>query len=267
LYGAAGLTREKYTTRLLKSSALLEEMRLLVQNWKYDLPWLEQKQKIILENHLGKKSKKRIINILNSAFYPRFIKGNPSAAWKIIRPLEDNNTPIEVLKPLYYWVSCRNEALLYDYVVEEIFSKRNGGDLTIRPQETILWIKKKLVEYKKEWSQYVIQRIAQGVLTTLRDLGLLEGAVKKKIAPVYIPLEAFAYLAFTLYKLGNSGESLINHTDWQLFLIDSMGVERLLLEAHQNKFLHYASAGKIYRIEFHANNWEEMANVIIGKKH
>jgi hypothetical protein len=251
----------------LKSSALLEEMRLLVQNWKYDLPWLEQKQKIILENPLGKKSKKRIINILESAFYPRFINGNPPAAWKIVRPLEDKNTAIEVLKPLYYWVSCRNEALLYDYVLEEIFSKRNGGDLTVRPQETILWIKKKLVEYKKEWSESAIRKIAQGMLASLRDLGLLEGAVKKKIAPVYLPPEAFAYLAFTLYKLGNPGEGLINHPDWQLFLIDSMGVERLFLEAHQNKFLHYDSAGKIYRIEFHANNWEEMANVIAGKKH
>ena len=42
-------------------------------------------------------------------------------------------------------------------------------------------------------------------------------------------------------------------------------VERLFLDAHQNKLLTYQAAGKIHRIEFYANNLEEMANVISGR--
>ncbi|NIM12890.1 MAG: DUF1819 family protein [Candidatus Aminicenantes bacterium] len=240
-------------------------MRLLVQNWAEDASWNEQRKKIILENTLGKKTKKRIIHILNSIFYPRFLKGNPLDAWKLIRPLEDNNLSIEVLKPVYYWVSCRSDLVLYEYVLEEMFPKCKSLDLSVRMEETISWVKKKLEANNQEWSESVTERVAWGILAALRDFGILEGTKKKKVAPVYLPLEAFVYLAFTLYKLGSSGERLVNHPDWKLFLIDTMVVERLFLEAHQNKMLHYQSAGKIYRIEFPVNNWEGMADVISGR--
>lgn len=255
----------KYTSNLQHGGALLEDMRVLVQHWSKNASWNEQKQKTTLENILGKKSKKRLLNILDSIFAPRFIKGNPPEAWKIIRSLEDKNISIEVLRPVYYWVSCRSEPVLYDYVQDEIFSKSRGLDLVVRMNETIQWLEKKVKENKLEWSDSVTKRVAWGILAALRDFGILEGTKNKKIAPVYIPIEAFAYLAFVLHHLNYSGERLVNHPDWKLFLVDRLVVERLFLEAHQERLLQFASAGNIYRIEFPTKSWSDMADVITGR--
>ncbi len=255
----------KYTSNLQHGGALLEDMRLLVQNWCDNTPDNLQKQNALLQNTLAKKSKKRILNILTSTFSPRFLKGDPPNAWKILRPPEDQNTPLEVLRPIYYWISCRGEPILYDYAREEIFPKSKSPDLSVHIDDTTGWIKKKMVQSNLDWSDAVAKRVAWGISAALRDFGILEGTQRKKIAPIYIPLEAFAYIAFALHKLENSGERLVDHPDWTLFLIHRPEVERLFLEAHQQGFLHYAAAGNIYRIEFPAQSWQEMAHVIAGR--
>ena len=52
------------------------------------------------------------------------------------------------------------------------------------------------------------RRVAQGLLAALRDFGVLQGAVKKRIAPAYLPVEAFAYVAFYLRQHQPSGAKL-----------------------------------------------------------
>jgi Putative inner membrane protein (DUF1819) len=42
------------------------------------------------------------------------------------------------------------------------------------------------------WSEPTTKRIAQGLLSTIRDFGVLQGAVNKKIAPIHPPVESFA---------------------------------------------------------------------------
>jgi len=259
------LVDKTYTSRLQKGGALLEDMRLLVRNWAEEASWDEQRQQIILENTLGKKTKIRSNHIYGYTFSQRFLKGNPPEAWKIVRPLEEREVPVEILRPVYYWITARSEPLLYDFVLDEILERSKSPDLSIRVNETKNWVMKKLSDQSQSWSQAVTIRVARGLLAALRDFGILEGASKKRIAPVYLPVESFAYLAFLIHKLGSSGERLIKHPDWKLFLMGPPIVERLFLDAHQNRFLHYEAAGKIYRIEFFAQNLEEMANAIAGR--
>jgi hypothetical protein len=256
----------RYTSRLQKGGALLDDMRLLVRSWSNDISWDKQRQKMILENILGKKTRSRTFDVYQELFVPRFLKGDPPEAWKIIRPLEDREFPLEILKPLYYWITARSEPLLYDFVVDEIFARRKGIDLSVWIEETSAWIKKQISLRKQSWSDAVIIRVARGLLAALRDFGILEGAARKKIAPLYLPVEAFAYIAFVLFQLGSTGEKLVVHPNWKLFLLQSPVVERLFLEAHQSRLLRYEAAGKIYRIEFYAHNMEDMANVVARRQ-
>lgn len=240
-------------------------MRLLVRHWN-DGDRDDQRRRIIEDNLLGKKTKARSTDVYRRSFSQRFLKGDPPTAWKIVRPLEDREVPIEILRPVYYWITARSDPLLYDFVLEEILIRSKSLDLSVRVDETVLWIKKKLSERDQSWADTVTLKVARGLLAALRDFGILEGASKKKIAPVYLPVESFAYLAFIIYKLKFSGEKLISHPDWKLFLMEPPVVESLFLDAHQNRFLHYEAAGKIYRIEFFAQSVEEMTNVIAGRR-
>jgi len=254
-----------YTSRLQKGGALLQDMRLLVRSWRNG-GMATQKDRILIENILGKKTHARALDVYQEAFAPRFIRGNPPKAWKIVRALENHDLSVEILKPVYYWITARSDRLIYDFVVDEILPKSKSPDLAIRVDETKNWIEKKLTEHDQSWSQAVTIRVAQGLLAALRDFGILVGATAKRIAPVYLPVEAFAYLAFVLHELGSSGERLIRHQDWKLFLMEPPVVEGLFLGAHQHRLLRYEAAGKIYRIDFPARNREEIADAIAGRR-
>jgi hypothetical protein len=104
--------------------------------------------------------------------------------------------------------------------------------------------------------------VTQGLLATLRDFHILEGAANKRIAPTYLPVEAFAYVAFALHAHGASGERLAHHADWRLFLLSPEAVEQHFLEAHQRRLLSFHSAGKIIRVEFPTSTAEEAAHTI-----
>ena len=112
------------------------------------------------------------------------------------------------------------------------------------------------------WSDATIIRIAQGLLSTLRDFGVLQGSVEKRIAPDYLPVAAFAYVAFYLKQHQPSGAKLIELPDWKLFFLPREGVERFLFEAHQHKLLEYHAAGSVTRLTFPANALEEYAHVV-----
>ena len=252
-------TTPKYNTRLLKAGALIDEMRTLVRLWdekKNSTPLSE----LASQNLLGKASRSRELDILKRAFIPRFIKGRPPQAWKIARALEDQKAPLEILRPIYYWITVRNEPLLYDFVCErlEIISRMVFVDVT----EVINWIKDKLEEQRLEWSEAAIKGVAGKVLAILRDFDILQGKAKKRIASFYLPVEAFAYLAFCLSKEGFSGARLQEHPDWKLFLLNPSVTEQMFLKADKQKLLKYLAAGRILRIEFPAKTYEEMAYVV-----
>jgi len=112
------------------------------------------------------------------------------------------------------------------------------------------------------WSEPTVIRIAQGLLSALRDFGVLQGAVNKKIAPAYFPVQSFAYLVFYLKRHQPSGAKLIESPDWKLFFFTEGRSERFLFEAHQRNLLEYHVAGSVTRLTFPAETLEEYANVL-----
>lgn len=251
-----------YTTRLQKGGALLDDMRLLVQNWDEGTAWEDQVQQGLSSNLLGKKTRARASDVIRRAFSHRFVKGNPPGAWQIVRVLEDRNVSLDVLKPIYYWITARSDALLYDFVSDFLAGQSRSLDLYIRMEEVAGWITTRLRVNGQEWTPTVTLKVGRGLLAALRDFGILEGAARKRLAPVYLPIESFAYIAFSLHQLGASGSTLVSHPDWRLFILPPSLVEKLFLEAHQRGLLRYEAAGNLYRIDFHADTFEEMADVV-----
>ena len=92
--------------------------------------------------------------------------------------------------------------------------------------------------------------------------GVLQGAVHKRLAPAYIPIRAFAYLAFYLKQRQPSAGKLVELPAWKLFFLPREGVERFLIEAHQHHLLEYHVAGTVSRLTFPAETLEEYAHVL-----
>jgi BrxA len=251
-----------YTTRLQKGGALLADMRLLVRSW--DTRHESDRHRLpVLENILGKPSRARAKDTYRRAFLPRFIHGDPPEAWRVVRPLERRDFPLEIVRPVYYWVTVRSEPLLRDFVLEKLPEFSSTPYKQVRVDEACAWVERKLKDAGQHWSPIVALKVARGLLSALRDFGILKGRARKQVAPAYLPLESFAYIAFALHRLGASGERLLTHPDWRLFLLPAKAVELLFLEAHQYHFLGYQAAGRIIRVDFTARDYEEMADVLL----
>ena len=170
--------------------------------------------------------------------------------------LVKNRFPAASLDRMLYFHAARADALLHDAVTEILLPMQAQGIIDIDPwrvQKVLAkWVEKGLTT--TAWSENTTERVAQGLLSTLRDFGVLQGAVNKRIAPAYLPVTAFAYIAFYLKQHQPSGAKLLEHPDWKLFFLNREGVERFLFEAHQHGLLEYHAAGTVTRLTFPGND-------------
>jgi hypothetical protein len=165
---------------------------------------------------------------------------------------------------LLYFHSARADHLLHDAVTEILVPLQARGLLDINVQDLHRSLAKWVDEGKTtgHWSEPTITRISQGLLSSLRDFGVLQGAVNKKIALPHLPIESFSYVVFYLIQHERSGAKLIELPEWKLFFLQREGVERFLFEAHQHDLLAYHVAGSVTRLTFPAKTLEEYANVL-----
>jgi len=251
-----------FTTRLQKGGALLSDMRLMVNAWSDEI---EQDDPVaVLARVLPKTTMARVRDTYSRSFKPRFITGNPSQAWRFVRILEDLRADVQILRPIYYWITARAEAPLYGFTVDVVYSRARSADPQLRIDEAVSWLSTENQLSGKQWSPTVTRKMARGILAALRDFGILEGEVRKRVAPVHLPVEACALIAFKLHEMGHSGRDLVQHTDWRLFLLGETGVERLFLECHQHGWFHFESAGGLRRTDFPDKTFEEFASGILS---
>jgi len=255
------ITPPPYSSKIIKAGALLSDTKALLFAWDPRLSVSENLQRIRRHNLLGKTSRSRAEDIL-AIFRQRYLaeEAVALALATIVKNQPNSNT----LDRILYFHSVRADLLLRDVVIELLVPHWSRGIMEIDPQEIESALRKWVEEGKTsgQWGNYTVRRVRQGVLSTLRDFGVLQGGVKKRIAPVYLSIQAFAYIAFYLKQHQPSGTKLLDLIDWKLFFLSREGVERFFLEAHQHGLLEYHVAGSVTRLSFPAETLEEYANVL-----
>ena len=250
-----------YTSKIIKAGALIDDTKTLLANWDSAQPVRQNLRRFRNENVFGKATRSRIEDIL-VIFRQRYID-NPIVI-NGLKLFVANPSLSEATNRVLFFFAAQNDRLLYDAVTVFLAAKKRQGLDEISVQLLVDWINQLVADKKTttEWSEKTILRCSQELLSTMRDFGVLEGAHTKKIAQFYLPLEAFTFIAFYLYKKAPSGDRLIHHPDWSLFFLTDKIVERLLLEAHQRHLLEYYVAGQVFRLTFPADSLEEYARVI-----
>lgn len=251
-----------FTSRMQKGGSLLEDMRRLVMIWESGMETDNPLPTIM--RTLGKNTIARAKDVYIRSFRPRFLEGNPPNAWRLVRLLEDAGAPTEVVKPFYYWITARTEHPLYEFVTQDLFPRSGQGTNEVTIEGTTAWLRDRLLAIGKTWTPTVQRKVARGILATLRDFDILEGRSKKRVLSQHLAIGAFTGIAFCLHTEGASGQSLLEHPDWRLFLLREQDIERFLLEAHQLGWLRYQAAGRICRIDFPVETFEEYVHVILG---
>ena len=262
----SSVSNNLYTSRIIKAGALLADTKTMLANWDEILSVAENLARFRRENIFGKASRSRIEDIL-TIFRQRYLVS--ASVTKALVTFVQGGFPNEALDRILYFHAAQADALLHDTVTNLLAHFHVIGKTDLTPGDIQVVVTRWVDEGKtsEKWSEETTLRVTQGLLSTLRDFGILQGAVNKRLAPVYLPVEAFAYLAFYLQQRQPSGERLLDDPEWQLFFLSHHAVERFYLEAHQHHLLEYRAAGSIIRITFPAASIEEYAYALTQRAH
>lgn len=256
--------QEKYTSKIIKSGALINETRSILSYWDSDINKDKNYERIFGNNLLAKSSRTRVRNIIKT-FDKRY------GSYDLLNSLivfEKNNLPSTFIEKILYYYSAREDNLLHDFVCEIIYPNYRTGVREITTQEVIPALLKWSNNSKtiEPWSEKTCLSIAQHLLATGRDFKVLSGSVRKTISPSLLPVPAFAFIAFQMKMDGLSGNQILKSNSWKLFLLDELTIERFFIEAHQDGLLNYDAAGKVIRVDFKTDNLLEYAKYVAKKE-
>lgn len=253
-----------YTSKIIKAGALLADTKTLLIHWNEKLSTEENLKRFQEENIFGKTSRSRIEDMLR-IFRQRYL--HDLSVINALTTLVKNQCPSDALHRIFYFHSAQADPLLHDTVTNILYPLHEQGRIEISVEDIQRVASQWVSEGKTAgaWSEPTTLRICRGLAATLRDFGILQGKVKKRLTPIYLPVESFAYIAFYLKRDQPSGERLLNHPEWQLFFLSRDGVERLFIEAHQHHLLEYQAAGSVIRITFPTDSFEEYTGFLTQK--
>ncbi len=256
----------EYSSKIIKAGALLPDTKLLLEEWDEEASVEANLSRFRQENLFGKASRSRVEDVL-AVFRQRYLT-DPDVLGALVT-LAKNRLSTASLDRILYFQATRSDRLLHDVVTELLLPWSGRPDPEVRAWDVENWLAAQVAAGRtgRSWSSTVQGRVVRGLLATLRDFGLLEGAVRKRITPVYLPIDAFAFIAFQLSREVPSGDRLLRSPEWKLFLLEDRSVERLFLEAHQEHLLQYHAAGSIIRIDFPVETLREYARVLTQRAH
>ncbi len=255
-----------YSSKIIKAGALLPDTKLLLTHWNCSASVAANLHRIQQENLFGKASRSRVAEIL-AIFKQRYL-GDPHILAALVT-LAQADMPATMLDPILYFLTAQADPLLHAVVIEVLAPLASRGQPEVHVSAIERWLCEQVAAGKTQgaWSAETTNRVARGILATLRDFGVLQGHVKKRLASFYLPVTSFAFIAFLLNRTQRSGDRLLHDPSWQVFFLSDQAVEHLFFEAHQEQLLEYHAAGRVIRITFPTATLEEYAHALARRAH
>ncbi len=241
-----------YSSKIIKASGLLADTKTFFAFWDENKTAEENLQEARRANIFGKASRSRVEDIL-TIFRQRYCPADGSDL--ALRRLVRSRLPAEIVDRVLYYYAALADPLIYDFVTGYLCDLYRRGRHVLTVEDALKFLGRAIAARRTmtPWSDTTQKSVAKHLLATLRDFRLLRaarGSPRKTFAPIYLPVEASLYIAFDIHRIVASGELILRHPHWRLFLLDVDAVERLFVEAHQLGYLRYQAAGSIIRIEF-----------------
>lgn len=253
-----------YSTKIIHASALVADTRLLLASWDPAQSVPQNVQRVLAENVLAKTSRARLKKEL-AAFKQRYLS-DPEITAALVA-LVQADAPAELLHPILYFLTTQADPLVGDCVTDLLAPMVAEGQREITTAEVTAWLLAVMRAGKTagRWSPATAERVAHGLLATLRDLDIIAGKAKKFLQRPFLATGAFAFIAFLLHRAGRTGERLVTDATWARFLLSRHEVEQHFVAAEQDGLLHYHAAGRVVRVEFPAATPKEYVRVLADR--
>src|SRR6516225_4666542 len=167
-----GASAPPYSSKIIKAGALLGDTKTLLAHWEVAASVQENIDRLRRENVFGKASRSRVEDVL-AIFRQRFLV-DPSVTSALV-VLVRKRLPAASLDRILYYLAARADRLLHDVVTEVLMPLQARGitdiDVVELKRPLKMWVDEGKTSGK--WSDPTIVRIAQGLLSALRDFGVL----------------------------------------------------------------------------------------------
>jgi hypothetical protein len=242
------------TSRIIKGGSLLEESRRFVEAWDDEISDEGNMQAFRTKNVLGKRSRSRAEDTL--AILRQRLASEDQSTVPALRALV---VRADAFRDACYFEAARNDALLAYVAGSMLYELRDRGWAKV----TVDDVARTLLEAPPapvvaDWSEATRTRVIHGVLSALRDFGVLEGRAVKHIASPRISFAGFVYVVGRLREEGASAPELLAHRAWRWWLLDERQVRGHFLEADREGLLRFSEAGSTVRIDWILEGLEEM---------
>ncbi len=248
------------SSNIVKGGALIDDTARFVLAWDRSLTPGQNLDRVVKENLLGLPSRSRASDITCYALGPRFARPGSEVVWALRTLLQNRPAFVDAC----YYEATRADALLAIFAQNAMMGWYVEGRRQIDVGTVRDWLSDMTVaDIIPIWSDSLTQRVAQGLIATLRDFGRLIGAQRshrKEIAQPGISMESFAYVAYRLHQQGESSRAILSSEVWTRWLLNMDRVDELMHRLASLGIVYYSVAGSVLRIDWRVESLQEIAD-------
>lgn len=255
------MDQKKYNIELCKGTGLIQETLLLISQYELGITKHEMTRRAIESNVLVKASDRRIRDIVEIAFYKRFVNDDPNVPVNL-HDLLNHFSSIDVISQLFLIYTSRANAVLMDFIIHVYWTEVNNGSRVLDFNLARKFISEtiKYTDFIKGWSEITQKRVASYLIATLVDFRLLDK--QRNIQSVFMHEITANYLAHELHFKGLSDDAIIDAEEWKLFGYSKLDtikhLERISFQGH---FI-LQNSGEIVKIYWNYKTMGEFRHAI-----
>ena len=258
------MNEKPYTTMLNAGIGMIEETKILLDLWEPGMNTGELNQIALQSGAFPQITARRLKNLIAECFRPRYVVQNDTPA-KYLKHLKEPFSSRE-FNQLLFLFTCRESAVLYDFVLQEYWVAYSAGKVKISNQDAWEFVNRanQTSRTSQTWSESTLQRVARYLTSSLADFGLLESGqrVIREILPFRIESRIATFLAYDLHFSGLGDNKVISHPDWGLFGLEREDVLDELKRQSLKGWFIVQSAGTASRIGWQYETMEAVVDAL-----
>ena len=240
-----------YSSRNSSKGALLAEANILFSYLTRNNSLTSARHAVIQDNIFAKKTyqtKKNCWAMLHSRYFP-----NKKDVWRIhpIISLFQTQAPETMKRWVLYYHFVTSDLFSYEATVELVYDLYCRGITNIAPRDVHEFLDLKAASHPEvnAWSPQTRRSLVNHYLSAIRDFGILEGKVRKRIHRPTIEENLFLYIVTYLRDCGKNPKAILASNDFRLFLLSQGDVEARLIEVYRRGRIRYQNSGRIVSLE------------------
>lgn len=232
-----------YNGRYITKGAMIAETGALVGALAAGLRLADARGRVLdgaLFPQRARASRERMWDLINYAY----LSGPPWVLAELQAAYQAGPQSREFVSLLYLLFVLRDQ-LTYDFVTVTLWAKWSAEQLAVSNADLF-----GLIDRAGETQPQVARlasatrlRLAQNILTSLRDFGLLTGARNKTLVRPVLPLPTAEHLLRILVTEGVRGAEVLRDPTWRLYLCQESDVADVLSRLAQARRIHFEKVG------------------------